>query len=439
MKNKKYILFILILVATVLIFTGQGCKKKKTETQVQKIEINWWRLWDSQDIFDDQISAYQKAHPGVKINYRKLTYTEYEKEVLDALAAGKGPDIWSIHNTWLPKHIDKLASMPDSIMTPDVYRETFVDVASDDLTGPDHKIYGIPFSVDTLALYYNKDFLGTAGIANPPTNWTEFKEDVKKLTRTDAFGNITLAGAALGTAKNVNRAVDILYLLMLQNGTEMVDEKRTKATFDAKARTAEGETYVPGLDALIFYTDFANPKKAVYTWNPVMPYSIDAFAEEKAAMMFNYSYQDAAIKAKAPKLNYAVAPVPQIEGTTKEVNFATYWAEVVSKTSPNQEIAWDFLAYLAKKENIKSYVDQTKRPASRRDVIEEQLTDPFLKIFAKQALTAKSWYQVDSAAIEGIFTNVIESVALGEKDPEKGLKEAADQVTALMKVRGKWF
>jgi len=437
MKNKKYIFLILILIIAILTLTGQGCKKKEKKQVVQKMEINWWGLWDSQDIFQDQITVYQKARPGVKINYRKLTITEYEKEVVDALAAGKGPDIWLIHNTWLPKHIDKLAPMPDSVMTSDIYRETFVDVAANDLTGFDGKIYGIPFSVDTLALYYNKDLLGTAGIAAPPQNWTEFKEDVKKLTRTDAFGNITLAGAAMGTAKNVNRAIDILYLLMLQNGTEMTDEKRTKATFDAKARTAEGETYVPGLDALIFYTDFANPKKAVYTWNSIMPYSIDAFVEEKAAMMFNYSYQDATIKAKAPKLNYAVAPVPQIEGTTKKVNFANYWAAVVSKTSPNQELAWDFLAYMAKKENIKGYVEVTKRPASRRDVIEEQLADPFLKVFAEQALTAKSWYQIDSAAIEGIFSNLIEGVALGEKDPEKGLKEAVDQVTALMKVKGK--
>jgi multiple sugar transport system substrate-binding protein len=434
MKNKKIFFAILILIIAALILTGIGCKKKAPETEVQKVELNWWGLWDSQDVFEDQISAYRKANPNIKIKYRKLTYPEYEKEVVDALAAGKGPDIWTIHNTWLPKHLDKLSPMPDAVMTPDVYKETFVDVASFDFTNvEDEKIYAIPFSVDTLALYYNKDFLGTAGIAEPPTNWTEFKEDVKKLTRVDSFGNITQAGAALGTSKNINRAVDILYLLMLQNGTLMTDEKNKKATFETKARTAEGETYVPGIDALIFYTDFASPKKTVYTWNPTMSYSIDAFVEEKTAMMFNYAYQDATIKSKAPKLNYAVAPVPQIEGTIKEVNFANYWAQVVSKTSANQETAWDFLAYLARKENVKNYVDQTKRPASRRDVIEDQLADPVLKVFAKQALTAKSWYQGDSAAIEGIFTNIIESVALGEKDPEDALKTASEQVTATMK------
>lgn len=42
---------------------------------------------------------------------------------------------------------------------------------------------------------------------------------------------------------------------------------------------------------------------------------------------------------------------------------------------------------------------------------------------------------MDSEAIEGIFSNLIESVALGEEEPEEGLGEAVDQVTNLMKVK----
>ena len=110
---------------------------------------------------DKASKAYEKAYPNIKINYRKLTYAEYEEEVVSALAAGKGPDIWSIHNTWLPEQIDKLSPMPETVMRPDLYKETFVDVAAFDMTGPDEQLYGIPFSVDSLALYYNKDYFNT--------------------------------------------------------------------------------------------------------------------------------------------------------------------------------------------------------------------------------------------------------------------------------------
>lgn len=436
MGNKKYKFFVFTL-ALLLVLTGIGCKNNEedngsTATTGGEIELNWWRLWDSQDTFEPQIKAYEKAYPNITINYRKLTYAEYEEEVVGALASGKGPDIWSIHNTWLPKHIDKLSPMPEDVMRPDVYKETFVDVVPYNMTGPEGGIYGIPLSVDTLGLYYNKDYFNTAGISTPPENWNDFKENVKRLTQVDNFGNITQAGAAMGTANNINRAPDILYLLMLQNGTQMTNDKNTKATFDAKASTSDGETFMPGLDALIFYTDFANPKKTIYTWNPTMHNSVDAFIEENVAMMFSYSYQDEIIKSKAPRLNYGISYMPQIEGTSKEINYANYWSEVVSSTSPYQEQAWDFLAFLAKKENVQSYTELTGRPASRRDVIEEQLQDPVLKFFAKQALTAQSWYQADPSANDVIFSSMIESVALEETDPEEAIKDANDQVTATM-------
>lgn len=434
LKNKKILLLVTALV--VFLLTGLGCKTKeerKKEAKPQKITLSYWRLWDASDVFASAIENYEKAHPNVNIEYKKFTYPEYEKTVVESLAAGKGPDLWSIHNSWVPKHLDKIAPVAGTILSPDKYQETYVDVLASDFIFK-NSVYGLAFSVDTLALYYNKDLFNTAGIAQPPLTWEEFKEDVKKLTKTDELGNITQSGAALGTAKNVNRAVDILYLLMLQNGTRMTDEERTRATFTAKAKTKEGETFLPGPDALIFYTDFANPKKTVYTWNPSMPNSIDAFVDEKAAMTFNYAYQNATIKSKAPRLNYAVAPAPQLEADPqKSVNFANYWGEVVSNASPNREVAWDFLIYLANTEQVANYVKLTQRAASRRDVLETQLEDPDLKTFARQALTAKSWYQKDTGAIENIFIETIEGVALGEASAEETLSKAENRISALMR------
>lgn len=439
--TRRVVLSLSLLTALVLVVAGFGCKdtteKKKGgnvitgEDGEEQTEINMWGLWDDSDVYDDLISTYQEEHPGVVINYKKYTFSEYEKVVIDALAAGKGPDIWMIHNTWLPKHKTKLSTITEGKMTPYEYQKTFVDVAATDFIS-DEQIYGFPLYVDTLALYYNKDLFNTASIPSPPSTWKEFKTNVKSLTKVDEFGDIQQAGASIGTAKNINRAVDILYLLMLQNGTKMVNDDKTAAAFDGDNTTSDGESYVPGLDALIFYTDFANPKKTIYTWNPSMSYSSDAFIEEKAAMMFNYSYQNEIIKGKAPKMNYGVAAVPQIEGSPKRYDFANYWGWVVSNTSGQKDTAWDFLTHLAKQESVKSYCETTKRPASRRDVVNDQLQNPDLQIFAQQALTAQSWYQTDPSSIESIFADMIESVALGEKEAEKAIDDGVSRTSVLM-------
>lgn len=429
------IIFIFLSLILTIVFSGFGCKQKKGEEgkKLPEVELNFWGLWDGTDVFDPLISEYQEIMKtavtpvNIKINYKKFEYPEYEKTIIDSLAAGKGPDIWMIHNTWLPTHKEKLAPCPTEIMTSTLYKNAFVEVTSQDFIY-NNQIYAIALSVDTLALYYNKDFFNSAAITAPPSNWDEFKEAVKKLTKFDENDEIIQAGAAIGTSRNINRATDILYLLMLQNGTEMTNEEKTLATLTKSKETKEGLSYIPGVDALKFYTDFADPSKAIYTWNPTLHYSLDAFVEEKVAMIFNYAYRMKDIKHRAPKLNFGVAAVPQIKNTPKEVNFANYWGIAVSSTSQHQTEAWRFLTFLGRKENVEKYVAATGRPASRPDVLNNQLQDPNLQIFAKQALTAKSWYQIDSAKIENLFLETIDSVVLGEKEAEQALKDAEKQI-----------
>lgn len=434
MKIKKNFYRIGIVLIGFLILSGFGCKdnsEQQEAEQAEPIEIVIWSLWDEQEVFNPILSQYTQLYPNVRFDYKKFTFEEYEDMVVNALAAGRGPDIWLLHNTWLPKHIDKLAPMTEGNMSAFEYSDTFVDVAFNDFV-VDNQIYGIPLSVDTLALYYNKDLFNSAAITSPPATWQDFKEDVQALTDIDEFGDIKQAGAAIGTARNVNRAVDILYLLMIQNGTEMTDENSTRALFDQSATDATGEEYVPGLDALIFYTDFANPKKTIYTWNPTQDYNTDAFIEEEVAMMFNYSYQNEVIRGKAPRMNYGIAPAPQIKGSSKRYDYANYWGFAVANNSANKEVAWDVLTFLGKQENVATYCETTQNPASRRDVLNEQLQNPDLKVFAEQALTAQSWYQTDPSQIETIFADMIESVALGEVEPEQALSDTTDRVNVLM-------
>ncbi|MEK7511954.1 MAG: hypothetical protein AAB575_02965, partial [Patescibacteria group bacterium] len=103
MKQKLQIFSLLILVALVLVGVN-GCAKGGT-LEAQKAykseKLVWWRVWDNEDAVSDLIKAYKQVHPNVTIEYKKFRYDEYEKELLEALAEDRGPDIFSIHNTWM--------------------------------------------------------------------------------------------------------------------------------------------------------------------------------------------------------------------------------------------------------------------------------------------------------------------------------------------------
>lgn len=385
----------------------------------------FWGVFDDSDIIDLLLKDFKTVYPNVTIEYRKKTIEDYEKDLVNALAEGRGPDVFMIHSTWLPKHEPKLSPAPAELITLKEYQDSFVDVAKENFVNT-NGIYSLPLYVDTLALFYNKDIFNNAGIATPPATWEEFQQTVMKLTKVDQFGNISEAGAAIGTAKNINRSPDILYNIILQNGSNMISEEG-EVDFNDFA----------GQDALRFYTDFANQTKKVYTWNPLQHYSIDAFTERQAAMMFNYAYQYNTLKAKNPRFNFAVAPMPQIKKTDLKVNYANYWSPAVSKASENGNIAWEFLKFISSKEEAEKYLAAAKRPAARRDIIETQKTDADLGVFAEQALSAKSWYQADNSAIDKIFADAIENVISGTSSVMGAMAQAAEKVNLLMKDKRK--
>tara|TARA_Y100000294_G_C8458966_1_gene297766 strand:- start:353 stop:850 length:498 start_codon:yes stop_codon:yes gene_type:complete len=164
-----------------------------------------------------------------------------------------------------------------------------------------------------------------------------------------------------------------------------------------------------------------------------MHYSIDAFYEGKAAMMFNYSYHLPTIRAKAPYLNFGITSMPQIATSTViEIDYANYWGLAVSHNSESARAAWQFVTWLTNKENSQKYLELAKRPAARRDLILWQKSDSDLGVFAEQSLTSRSWYQKDSSAIETILADMVESVVLGNATISEAINKAAKQTTLLM-------
>jgi ABC-type glycerol-3-phosphate transport system substrate-binding protein len=432
MGKKELILIVtvVVIVATIVVVIGFINGKK-----CKPANLEMWGLYDEPEIFNEFIKDYADQNGcSIKITYKKKSIETYEQELINAFASDQGPDIWMINNNWLAKHKDKIKEFPQDTLkfTFADFQNTFVDVVTNDLTDGG-KIYALPLYVDTLALFYNKNYFNSAGIPYPPETWDDLIADLDKLTQKNQWGGIERAGISLGTAENINRASDILSLIMLQNGTKMTSDDKKSATV-TDSIVLNKETYYPGKDALRFYTDFSSPTRRNYTWNRQMPYSIDAFADGKSAMMLSYAYQIPALHLKSPYLNYGIAKAPQINGRNFDVNYANYWAYTVSKKSKASDEAWKFVSYLASKTINQRYLQKTDRPTARKDLKEWQTGDNLqLAVFATQSLTARNWYQVDPESIDKIFSDVIESIVLGTATTDKAIETLNDQLNLLMK------
>ena len=414
----------------VIILTVSSRSKQTVSTgPTGPVTLTFWDPFEDSQNLSPIITAYNQQHPNVHIVYTKKNINTYESDLLDALASGNGPDIFAINNAWLPKYIDKVTPASSSEVSYTDYKNTFVDVAVNDFT-KDQKVYGFPISVSSLGLFYNKDLLGSAGIATPPKTWDELATDVQRIKKQDNTGYFSRSGIAMGTNANVNRAVDILYLLMLQQGTTAFSADGNYPQFNQTAQK-NGQTYNPGAAALTFYTSFANPTSPNYNWNARSDYSINAFANGRAAFLYSYYYTRATILQQSPNLNFDVAPVPQVNLNDSSVNFANYWGEVVSKQSKYSTIDWDFLKFLVSKTSLDKYYAATKEPSSRRDLIALQIQDPNIGVFANANLTAKSFYRPDQVAMDTIFGKLIDNVILNHLSVQNALSQAAQQAATL--------
>lgn len=467
-KLQKFLALMVVSLLTVTMLSG--CFRK-TDAPVretpQPVEIVYYKLFDGEDVMRPLIQKYVATHPLVTIKYRKFDDQEdYYRTILNELAEGEGPDIFSVPNYWIKRNARKITPLDPTVASPKDFADTFVAVAEKDLVFADPrdgvtKIFALPLTVDTLALYYNKslyeDRIPSRG--RPAETWEEFKEDVFQLTKADnSFERFELAGTAIGRSDNIARAVDILYLMMLQYKVKFYNDALNRAEFSKQSAIGTSSiNYNPATEALKLYTSFGLASQKNYTWNEYMADAaspvkeIEAFARGKVATIFGYSYLYEQIKEQIEELKkknvptidpgvIRVSSVPQVNdpatSTEKRDAYANYFVETVGRNTEHPEVAWDFLMFISSKDNIAYYNEKTRRPTSRRDQIEEQKADPIYGVFAEQVGYAESLLIYDWQLYADIFGKAISDVISTTVSTVEAVRTAENSINLVLPVEG---
>ncbi|MEK7115187.1 MAG: ABC transporter substrate-binding protein [Patescibacteria group bacterium] len=387
----------------------------KSVEKIQPVSLNFWGVGDDRTAFSEVIYDYQQSNPHVKINYKQLNEANYEQELLNAMAANEPIDIIMFQSTWLPKHFDKIIPVSPMQFSFTNFQNLFPTVAIQDFA-PDQIIYALPLYMDTLAMIYNRDIFDSKAIAIPPRNWGDFQNVVSKLKKPVAIG---------GTNKSIANATDLLSLLFLQSGSTIVDPQFKQAIFSLN-----------GDNVVSFYTQFANPKSPSYAWKDSYPYSINDFAAGNTAIIFAYQDQLKKIAERSPFISYGIAPVPQPTASAQTVNWAKYRGLAVVRNSGNPEEAWKFILFLTTNATeSEKYLKKTGRAPALRSLINKYLDDQKLGVFARQALSARSYPQVDDKAIGVIFSDMINSILTNQLSPYSAVIKAEGEMNQLISRR----
>lgn len=433
------IIFVLLGLGIFLLVTkvflpliNKNQQESSTVASSEKIKLTWWGLWEAEQTVKPLIEDYQKDHPQIEIVYQQQSYKDYRERLQSALAKGEGPDIFRLHQSWMPMLKKDLAPAPENVAQNINLKDNFYPIVSQTLQLGSQTL-AVPLGFDTLVLFYNPRVLKEAG-KSVPSNWREVQEISVDLCISEAEDKkcapgqkILFAGAALGTTSNVEHFADILGLMMLQNGVDLKNPTGDLAE-----------------DALTFYTFFSQ-KEGV--WDESLPPSVYAFAQEKVAMIFAPSWRAHEIKQINPQLEFKTAPMPQLD-PQKPIAWATFWAEGVSANSVYSAAAWEFLQYLTSKETLVKFYNQAGQvrnfgePYPRMDLASQLEDDPLAGAVIKQANFSQSWYLCSQTHDNGIndkmikyFEDAVNAVLAGE-GMSASLATAAQGVSQVLNQYG---
>lgn len=352
---KKLSKWVGILLIVVMVFGVAGCKdntksdekevatttpdeKEVTTTKSDVTTITFWHLWSGSEaeMLKEVIDDFNNNNKDIQVEVLDGTTTEKQ---LTAITGGNPPDVGYL----IDYRISKLASVGALAELNKMISENNMDPSNTvqeiwKLGNYGGKQYGIPYTMDSYMLYYNKDMLKEAGITEPPKTAGELLEYSEKLTKVDENGEYTQVGfiSDIPWIDPMNWAYTF--------GSNFYDFENDKVTCDSQSN----------IDALNLklrsYQDPYEPEKIKKFKSGFGKYMSpnNPFFQGQLAMDVEGQWFTTFIKKYAPDINYGIVPMPYPDGKENLANGGQLQGGMlyIPENSKKKEAAFKFITYL---------------------------------------------------------------------------------------------
>lgn len=369
-------------------------------------DVTIWYYWETeghQEALSKVIEDYNSSQEDYEVTAKYVPFDDFKKQLSIGASASELPDIVILDS---PDHASyaEMGIFADISGKFDVsnYYEGTVDSCT-----VDDKLYGVPFGVNCLALYYNEDLLNDAGL-QPPTTWEELKTTAKALT-TDS-----VTGMALCSIQNEEGTFNFMPWVWSTGASsyEIDSEGGIKALSFIQSLVKDGAMSSECIN---------------WTQGDVM----NQFISGNVAMMENGPWQIPTMQKEAPDLNWGVTLLPKDSENASALGGENY---AVIKDG-NEEGALAFLEYVTQDEQVKYLMESFGYISADRAIAETQFDaespyQPFVEQleYAQARGPLADWPGV-SDAISLAFNKVITDGAT----PEDAAAEAQATIDSIVK------
>ncbi len=424
-------IFVLFIAAGILIFaTLKGGQNKKIPS------VSMWGTLPSNQVRPFIDAVVKKTGTKFKVTYVQQNPATMYQFFVESVVNGTGPDILLLNNENILTYQSKLFPIPYANYAINDYRSTFIPEGELYLSAAG--VLALPFSVDPMVMYWNRDIYTNALVANPPQYWDEFVSLIPKMTIKNGSSAISQSAIGMGEYSNVTHAKDLLSLVMLQSGTPITSVTPTGVK-NAIISPDEDAEHSAANKALTFYTQFADPTNNLYSWNRSLVDSKTLFTGNKLAVYFGYASELTDLRDKNPNLNFDVSFIPQIRATGNarqgRVTFGKLYGLALAKNSPNLAEASLVIETFTDASNLILWNQITNLPSVRRDSLNPDPSDPAASVLTQSALLSRGWIDLNADKTSTIFQNMIEGITSGRYNPSDALNLGYSQLQNLSQVQ----
>jgi len=382
-------------------------------------------------IIDQMAADFEKENPGIKV--KPIYAGTYQESIVKALTAhksGKPPHLAVLLSTDMFTLIDEDAIVPvDDLAGADGkawlggFYEAFM---MNSRTGG--KTWGVPFQRSTIVLYWNKELFKEAGLdpEKGPKNWDEMVAFAKKLTKTDASGNVTQWGVKIPSS---GFPYWLFQGLTTPNGAILMNEAGNQTFYD-KPEVVE---------ALQYWVDLSAKHKVmpagVIEWGTTPK----DFFEKKAAMIWTTTGNLTNIRANAG-FPFGVAMLPEKKRRGSPTGGGNFY--VFKNTSPEEKAAsMKFIKWATSPQRAAQWSIATGYVA----VSPAAWDTPEMKKYAQevpQALVARDQLEFSVAELSThenqrvtkALNDGLQAALTGAKQPEQAMKDAQREADRILRA-----
>lgn len=406
LQNIIMVVFIAAAVIALIVFSGLVDVGGEDQQNAQGSILVWGTIpYSTMQQYIDRTEG-----KNLTVVYEVQNPDTYEYDLINAIAAGNGPDLFIMPHEQILRNKDKIFEIPYSNFPRRDYTNRYIRESQLFLT--ETGVLALPLSVDPLVMYYNKSLMNSAFLLEVPEFWDEVLTFTPEITVADSNGRVSLSGAAIGTYDNIPTAKELLSILMIQNGNRLVGVDPSSGKYRSTL-SLDQEAFAGTEQSLEFYTSFAQLQNANYSWNEALAPALDMFIAGDLALYFGKASEITDIRRKNSNLDFDVALLPQVRGNNRISTFGYMRGIAVSKQSNNVAAALSVASTLAGADIAQGLSSSLGEVPARIDLLGNKPEEAYLTLFYNSAIVADGWFDPDPQQTDQLIRQLIRNINTG--------------------------